>query len=218
MSLITRAAVLFLLLAGRIAAQPMLREASLGDSSSAVIMAHVNPRTESSWFVNILRQTPRAVAQSKLDELADSLAARAIAKQGFEAGYPSPIVFIVLAGDRGLHKGVAYKGALDRLIRIHKQATDHSVRTQALAAMPGVVGRERGLAYVTSVATSNDSTSWYAIGVLTTDANGGSSYGPNPSPAESTESDAILRGLVKSGVPNPTAQRFLTEWALQKRY
>lgn len=220
MSLV-RALAFVLLPLSQIPAQAMRREELLADSSSAVIMAHLNSRTETSWFVHIMRQSRRPIAASKLNELADSLAARAIVNRPSDMGVGmlTPTGFIALAGDRGLPKGTPYTGALDRLIRIYQKATDYGVRTTALAAMLGVVGRERALDYLKTVATSNDSTSWYAINVLTIDASGGRLYGPSPSPSESNQSDAILRSLYRSGqVRNPEAKRFLTEWSLQKGY
>lgn len=203
----------------QIQAQAMRRESLLIDSSSAAIMKHLTARSEPSWFVDIMRQTRRPVAKSKLDELADSIVARAVANRASEVGALSPTALLALAGDRGLRKGSPYAGVLDRLIRIHQQATDYAVRTMALAAMPGVVGRDRGLSYLRTVATSNDSTSWYAVNVLAIDANGGSSLGPQPTLAERHQSEDILRALHSGGqVQNATAKRFLDEWILQKTY
>lgn len=208
----------------RASAQVIQRESTLVDSSADRIMAHVAPRSQVPWFADIMRQTRRAVPQSKLDELADSLAARAIANQPLEPGNAmgaplSPVGLLAWVGDRGIRKGIPYSGALDRLIRVHQQASDIGVRSSALAAMPAVVGRDRALEYLRSVATSNDPTSWYAINILTIDATGGRWFGPAPTTAESRQSDAILRSLYSSGqVRNAEAKRFLGDWALRKGY
>src|ERR1051326_9078109 len=162
MSLI-KALALALLPLSQIPAQLMQREELLADSSAVVIMAHLNSRTETSWFVHIIRQTRQPIPVAKLDELADSLAARAIANRPSDmaVGMLTPTDLIAYAGERGRAKGTPYSDALDRLIRIHQQATDYGVRTSALADMLGVVGRERALAYLKTVAVSTDSTSWY---------------------------------------------------------
>ena len=208
----------------RARAQVIQRESTFVDSSAYRIMAHVASRNQVTWFVDIMRQTRRAIPQSKRDELADSLAARAIlnrpVERGDAVGAPlSPVGVLAWVGDRGIRKGIPYSGALDRLIRVHQQASDIEVRTSALAAMPAVVGRDRALAYLRTVATSNDPTSWYAINILTIDATGGGWFGPTPTTAERRESEAILRGLYVSGqVRNPEAKRFLDEWALRRGY
>lgn len=208
----------------RASAQVIQRESTFVDSSADRIMAHVAPRNQLTWFVDIMRQTRRAVPQSKLDELADSLAARAIlnrpVERGDGMGVPlSPVGLLAWVGDRGLRKGIPYSGALERLIRVHQQASDIDVRTSALAAMLAVVGRDHGLAYLRTVATSNDPTSWYAINILTIDATGGRWFGPTPTTAERGQSEAILRALYGTGqVRNAEAKRFLDEWALRKGY
>jgi len=222
-----RSAILLVLLpAGQIGAQAAQRDSSLADSSALSIMAHVTPRGDPSRFLDIMRQAHRTVPQPKLDALADSLVARAIADSHSQSSVEVkgslvvlPSDLLAMAGNRGTRKGTPYRGAIERLIRIHQQATDDAVRTAALSAMPGVVGRERGLAYLKTVATSNDPTSWYAINILTIDASGGSWSGPRPTSAESEQSDAILRALYSSGqVRNARAKRFLDQWALRKAY
>lgn len=222
---LTLATFLAVLPISQITAQGAAQRAStLADSSAVSIMAHVTPRGDPSWFLDIMQQRHRAVSESKLDALADSLVARAIAGprspstvevNGGLVLLPSDL--LALAGDRGARQGAPYRGAIERLIRIHQQATDDAVRTAALSAMPGVVGRDRGLGYLKTVATSNDATSWYAINILTIDARGGSWGGPRPTTAESEQSDAILRALYSSRqVRNAQAKRLLDQWALQR--
>ena len=77
---LTLATFLAVLPISQITAQGAAQRAStLADSSAVSIMAHVTPRGDPSWFLDIMQQRHRAVSESKLDALADSLVARAIA-------------------------------------------------------------------------------------------------------------------------------------------
>lgn len=216
-------AVASLMATSRLDAQADPRALALRDSSPGAIMAHVRQGTYPFWFIDMLRMTPGSVSQAKLDALGDSLVNRAVAAPAAREmatgnWTPSAADALAWAGDRGRRDGVPYGGALDRLIRIHQQARNYTMRTAALAAMPGVVGRERGLAYLKTIATSDDPTSAYAISVLIIDANGGRWYGPTPSKSERKESEAILRSLDESrAVRNDEARRLLDRWAQRHR-
>jgi hypothetical protein len=212
---------LILLPAAMPQAQPQRQASNFGDSSVAAIMRQLRAGRDASWFNDVMRQTHGSVASAKLAELSDSLSERAIRvpatplleHEDVRAALAS-IGSLSVAGDRGCDKGTAYPGALDQLIRIHQQGNNTSVRKSALAAMPGVLGRPRGLEYLESVAASHDPTSEYAIEVLMIDASGGSWIGPKPSPAEQQQSQAILRELYRRRlVTDSAARELLHEWA-----
>ena len=85
---LTLATFLAVLPISQITAQGAAQRAStLADSSAVSIMAHVTPRGDPSWFLDIMQQRHRAVSESKLDALADSLVARAM--QGLDRRRPS---------------------------------------------------------------------------------------------------------------------------------
>lgn len=215
---------LTLLPAGPLHAQVSNRALVLRDSSARTIMARLRRGTYPSWFIDVMRETSGVVSRVKLDEIADSLVGRAVGgspavESASGHGAKSAADLLAAAGNRGPRRGTPYTGALDRLIEIHKRSTDFAVRSSALAAMPGIVGRERGLSYLRTVATSNDSTAWYAVSVLMTDAIGGHSYGPAPSASESMQSEQILRELYEDGsVRDDGAKLLLKKWARQKGY
>lgn len=211
-----------LLPASQLQAQAGATVLLLRDSSARTIMAHVSRTSYPSWLIDIMRAAHGPVARGKLDEIADSLVARAIAgptPDEVASGNwtQSAADALASAGDRSQRRGTPYTGALDRLIRVHQQAHSFTIRTGALAAMLGVVGRDRGLAYLKAVASSEDPTAWYAVNVLIIDANGGRWYGPKPSSSESRQSEALLRALYQSGsVRDNQAKRLLEEWVRHK--
>jgi hypothetical protein len=64
---------------------------------------------------------------------------------------------------RRVTDGTPYRGALERLIRIHRESKSNVVREQALYHMLGTVDRARAIAYTREVAMSADPTAFIAI-------------------------------------------------------
>jgi hypothetical protein len=164
----------------------------LADSAAVAILALEKDVANLSV---ILRQVGGAQPRAKLDELADSLAQRAILTG---PNMPVPEINVLrTAGLRGQRasEDVPYVGALDRLIRIHRYApvSPPSRRTEALFAINAVVGFDRAVTYLFSVATSADPTAVSAMWALESDATPAS--GMHLSPAEMEHVRLMLRRL-----------------------
>jgi hypothetical protein len=151
-----------------------VRHNPLADSSAAQIFAHAhNGTVVGSGIYYLLRQAGKPQPRAKLDELADSLAQLAIRP----AGSYTAVEELWLAGavQRSSESGpapasAAYDGALDRLIRIHRNGTDPSTRQAALSVIPLVATHTRAIAYLRAVVTSNDPTAAFALLALARDA------------------------------------------------
>jgi hypothetical protein len=105
------------------------------------------------------------------------------------------ITRILAAGNTGRTDGTPFPGALDKLIRIHREMSPPTLPLGAvvlfdLTAMPG---RERALAYLRDVAISVDATSATAVMALESEYRYGGAAG-NP-PGQRAEALAILREL-----------------------
>ena len=191
---------------------------AVADSSPARIMAHVGNQAGAVWLLDILRQSGAQHPQAKLDEIADSLVARAIdpagaqptseaRKQAVEA-----INALMLAGISRSWNGRPYSGAFDRMIKVHRQAVAEGVRERALAGML-VASHSRAVEYLRRVAESTDPTASDAIRFLILDADGGSSVALTPTAAERQASVAALKALASGGrVTDRNAATTLEFW------
>lgn len=194
--------------------------AVMGDSSVPRIMAHVGRRATAPWLRQILRQSDQRQPRAKLDELADSLSSRAIATHATWTTDPdgvrdalSTVGLLALAGNRNDPLGTPYEGALDRLIRIQREGSLRSVRSAAVAAMLGVVDRDRALTYLRTTAQTTDSSAFDAVNALIVDANGGSWSGPKPNASQQEESKAVLKNLYSASlVKDRRAAQALETW------
>jgi hypothetical protein len=200
----------------------------LSDSSVAVIMRHVGARLDhQAMLLSILRGVDGVYSRAKRDEVADSLAARAIANRADggsvqdSAQYGAAARAVMVLGRSGMDRtpaldsssqGQLYEGALDRLIRVHRSAPARAIRSRALAAMLRQPDRARALGYVRSVAESPGEPAADAIQRLIEDATGFTEP-PKPTPAQRDESLAVLRDLsTNRRVSNPDAARNLATW------
>jgi hypothetical protein len=164
----------------------------MADSSVAQIVAQIRNPSRSelmgpTWVVRILVQDGRAQPQAKLDAIADALVEIVI------SGTPQSNTarsLLVLAARSG---PTPYAGALQRFIRIHREARDFATRTGALRDMTSAPNYASALAYLREVAVSTDSTASFAIDALI-NAVKPDSYWLNPPAARQAAQD-ILREL-----------------------
>jgi hypothetical protein len=191
----------------------------VADSSAARIMTRVGTQAEAPWLRDILRQSRRAHPKVKLDEIADSLVARATTPRGGEVRSEeyrlgvSAINALIQAGNGGPAEGQPYAGAFDRLITVHRTATSSNIRVRALVGLLSTSSHARAVAYLRSVAESSDSTAYNAIDFLITDANGGGAT-RTPTASERQESIATLKALASRGrVTDGRAAKLLGQWS-----
>ena len=123
MSRLLRAAFFFVVSAPDASAQ-IRTSPAIADSSAVQIMARLGSRTDAVWLRDVLRQSDAQYPQAKLDEIADSLIARAIdpasAQRSSEANTRAiyAVLGLLTAGaSRGIN-GRPYTGAFDRLVRV----------------------------------------------------------------------------------------------------
>src|SRR5436853_6836976 len=99
---------------------------AIADSSPARIMARVGPHADAIWLRDILRQSGAEYPRAKLDEIADSLVARAVDPRGSVARGDArthaldAVNALASAGSGGALSGRPYPGALERLIAVHR--------------------------------------------------------------------------------------------------
>jgi hypothetical protein len=104
-------------------------------------MASVGAQTGAIWLLDVLRQADAQYPQAKLDEITDSLAARAIdpaaAQRNSEANTRAvhTVLALLNAGSTRGVRGRPYAGAFDKLVRVHRQAASPDVRRRALSGM-----------------------------------------------------------------------------------
>lgn len=174
---------------------------AIADSSPARIMARVGSTAEAPWLRNILRQSGANYSRAKLDEIADSLVARAIDPRAAvpEADAHTHAIAAINAltnADRvGTAPGRPYPAALDRLITVHQHASERGIRAHALAGMLAVSDRSRAIDYLRTVAESTDVTAYDAVEALVADANGSGWAGEKPTPSEQQATIAALNAL-----------------------
>jgi hypothetical protein len=115
----------------------------------------------------VLRQAGRSQAKARLDSLADSLTSFAIQATDARDGDAAWAAVVTLGSAGATERfgkpipdgnGSAYAGALERLIRIHREARSESLRDAALIAMVNAGDRPRMLGYLRTVAISRDPT------------------------------------------------------------
>ena len=173
-----RAVFLFLALAPRVSAQIHLRPA-IADSSPVRIMAHVGAQAEAPWLRDVLRQADAAYPPAKLDQIGDSLVARAIdarsaePRSDAEKRAVNAVNALTLAGAKTALRGRPYLGAFDRLIAVYQQSPARSVRIGALSGVLTVSSSgTRAVDFLSSVARASDLTGYYAVEFLITEETG----------------------------------------------
>src|SRR5687767_10364336 len=133
-------AALFLIISAPASAQVGTRLA-VADSSAAQIMARVGNQTDAIWLQDILRQSKAEYPRAKLDEIGDSLVARAIdptSVQQQSAAHTRAAEALMTLWRAGRARdasssGRPYAGAFDRMVTVHRQAPSHYIRAKALS-------------------------------------------------------------------------------------
>jgi hypothetical protein len=190
---------------GQRATPGLSQQIALADSSVPRIMAKVHEPGAGSSRLDVARDIlcgiGRPQARAKLDELADSLTAEAIAN----FGKPPTVLSVdaVLAeesiagvGRSAFRPGCTpYTGSYERLIKIHKESASKAIRALALMDLLRMPG-ERGpaLAYIRAVAVSTDPTADAAVEDLIQATRTDQVWITN-TPSERADADAILRDL-----------------------
>lgn len=188
------------------------------DSTAPAIMAHWRAGAARAPVGEILRQVKGPESDAKLGELADSMTARAIRAPSALGNEPSEEALAAVlelghAGSVAHSDGIPYKGSLERLMRIHQQATPRNIRVAALAMMMRGPDRPRVLRYLMEAAESSDHTPYGAVQFLITDANGGSWGGQSPTAEQRRESTRVVYELYDRGrVTNRLARDLLDGW------
>jgi hypothetical protein len=202
---------------GSLGAQ-VVRRVPLADSSVAAIMRRGGNDAD-ALIAKILRQSVGQYSRAKLDELADSVAERAIANRAppSDTSRFGPALRAVnglgIAGSVSAVPGQSYPGALDRLIRVHREAHVEYMRIRALFFIPAMQDRTRALAYLRDVATSQDRTAEYAVRTLVRDLHGGVFGAMPPTPEQQRETIAILTTLSNGRqARDSSAAKALEEW------
>jgi hypothetical protein len=187
-------------------------------------MARVGSQAAPIWLRDVLRQDGAEYPNAKLDEIADSLLARAIdpasVQQRGEAHTRAvnALNLLAQAGGRASSKGRPYVGALDRMMAVHRRAPSRQIRARALGAMLVIPARSRAVDYLRDVAESTDSTAYDAVEFLITDANGGSWTAISPTVAEQQQSISALKALASGGrVTDDAAAKLLELWIQRYR-
>lgn len=195
------------------------RRPSIADSSPARIMAHVGAKPNVPLVRHVLRQSDRQYDRAKLDAIADSLAARAIAagRGSIDAKSTARGVdatgAIALAGSRAQLEGHPYPGAFDRLVAIHQQAATKAVRQRALAGLLDLPDRAPALSYLARVAVADDSTAYDAVEFLVADAAGRSWGSVQSTEAQREQTVDLLKRLATEAQPRKSeAARALQAW------
>jgi hypothetical protein len=199
-------------------------EAQVGKGSAAIdstvpgIMKRAGRQASAIWLRDILRQVDSRHRDSKLDELADSLAGRAIKSLDpptaeSKTAAISALNTLILAGSNSPLRGTPYMGAYTRVVRVLEEAPSRDIRARALGGLLAVGSHTNALSRLKQVAESNDPLAYDAINFLITDASGGSWLGISPSATHQQESVVALRTLAaRSRVSDPKAARLLTAW------
>jgi hypothetical protein len=119
----------------------------------------------------VLRQQRGSQSRAKLDELGDSLAARAVQRSDVANVQSAEAEVLYRSGlpSTAPAEGVPYEGAVDRLVRIHRDVsrTPSAIRAGLPIMMTAMVGFDRVIPYLFSIATSTDSTAPAAMDALT---------------------------------------------------
>jgi hypothetical protein len=189
---------------------------AIADSSAVRIMARVGSQPGVVWLQDVLRRADAEHSEAKLDEIADSLVARAMdpasAQAGSEANEGAQLALgaLGIAGGRVPYRGRPYPGAFDRLIIVHRRAPSVIVRRRVLGLLLLSPDHARAVQYLRDVAESDDETAYHAIFYLITDANGGSWTGIEPTASARKESVKALYALrARHRVKDPRAESIL---------
>lgn len=192
--------------------------AILEDSSAARILERVGRQPESSQLRDIVRQVNKPVLRTKLDEIGDSLARRAIEGRppqmdsiSFRRGSDAIIALSIVG--RATGRGTPYGGALVRLIRIYDESAVQGIRRRAVQNVLAVGDHASGLAFLERVAESRDSAAVDAVQAIELDGNGRSWVGVPPSANDSRASrEAMSRLKARGRVVDNDAAASLRRW------
>jgi hypothetical protein len=195
----------------------------VADSSVARIMKSAGSKAQAPWLRDMLRQAVRKHPKAKLDEIGDSLVARATNPAGRNLGSEdysrgvNAINALMLAGSGAPMDGVPYDGAFDRMVSVHRSAASPYIRARALVGMLGTPSHNRAVSYLQGVAESNDSTAYDAVQFLINDANGGG-WVRTPTASEQQESVSALKALAaRNRVTDGGAAKLLGLWIARNR-
>ena len=224
--MLKRSCILIAVVACNGLAQPTPRKPHpLADSSAGQIMAHVRARgmpATRELVGDILRQKDKPQERSKLDALSDSLVAEIVSTSRLDslrqpdAATKIMPVSILLSASAVLGRaveGVPYAGGLDRLIRIHREASPKDGSRGLVVRWYLCTGDfNRGLAALRDIAISRDVTAVYAMDeLITTAVEGGNCQNP---PAERARVEATLRDVYSRDMArDPEAGTFLAGYA-----
>jgi hypothetical protein len=192
------------------------------DSSARAILRMASANGRNYGLVTKLLRDANVTSATK-GEVADSMAARVI-RNRIDAGsgsesYALAVRALNVVAASGVAHGQAgqpFVGAIDRLIRIHRESSARQIRRRALAALLAQDDAANAMAYVEQVAKSSSDGAVDAVGVLIDDVSGINPSG-TPSDEERKRSDAVLRRLHKTDlVENAEASRDLKLWFLRQ--
>ena len=212
--------VLCIGLIGDLSAQALPRS-RFADSSAAQIMQHAGIHSNDQAIQDVLRQRSTTVLSKRIDEIADSLVARAIRPDELPSGDGTELtvgaVNAIISSGLTNGGGKPFAGALDRLIRIDKSATNKFIRARALSGLLSVGERTKALTYLSEVAISADPSAVAAVRSLVIDCDGRSGWigGPTPTIEERGQSRRILLDLATNQrARNSDAAEALRRWLL----
>lgn len=208
-----------------IAAQVPTRP-TLADSSVPAIMRHGGTGRDNPAILAVLRNAEGRFARAKQDMIADSLIGRAISNHGRSglasdsAAYGTAVRAVVTLAHAGMtqyagmdvNATTPYAGALDGLLRIHRNAPVREIRSRALSLMLRQRDRRRALDHVRQVAQLSTDDGYDAAFALFQEATGLTDF-PQPTQAQRDEALAVLRELdQKHLASNPLAAQKLPDW------
>lgn len=214
-------AALFLIISAPASSAQVGTRLAIGDSSAAQIMARVGNQTHALWLQDILRQSKAEYPRAKLDEIGDSLVARAIdptsvqQKSAAHTRAADALMTLWRAGRarNASLSGRPYAGAFDRMVTVHRQAPSHDIRAKVLSLMLTSSAHLRAVDYLREVAESSDPTSYVAIVSLIFDADGVNGTSSPPTASERQESISALKALAARGrVTDGRAAALLRVW------
>lgn len=217
-------AALFLIVSAPASSAQVGTRLAVADSSAAQIMARVGNQTDAIWLQDILRQSRAEYPRAKLDEIGDSLVARAIdptsvqQKSAAHTRAAEALMTLWRAGRarNASSSGRPYAGAFDRLVTVHRRAPSRYIRWKALSAMLTSSAHSRAVDYLREVAESSDSTSYEAMQFLISDAGGVNWTSIPPTASERQESISALKALGARGrVTDGRAATLLRVWISQ---
>ena len=214
-------AALFLIIGAPASSAQVGTRLAVGDSSAAQIMSRAGNQTDAIWLQEILRQSKAEYPRAKLDEIGDSLVARAIdptSVQQQSAAHTRAAEALMTLWRAGRARnasssGHPYAGAFDRMVTIHRRAPSRVISAKALSTMLTTLSHLRAVDYLREVAESSDSTSYDAMVSLIFDADGVNWTTSPPTASERQESISALKALAARGrVTDGRAAALLRVW------